>query len=143
MSRFWIGVACAEHTARGRAGGFMQVGHGKEAPLRRLHAGDRIVYYSPARTLGGKDRLQAFTSIGILKDDRIYQADMGGGFKPFRRDVIYLPAESASILPLLQTLEVTCGKRNWGYPFRRGLIEITEHDFKVIADAMGVQSWRG
>jgi hypothetical protein len=35
----------------------------------------------------GKDRLQAFTSIGLVKDDRIYQIETGGGFHPFRRDV--------------------------------------------------------
>jgi hypothetical protein len=61
MNRSWIAVACAQHVARGRAGGFMQVGHGKGGPLRRLHAGDGIVYYSPTVSLKGKDRLQAFT----------------------------------------------------------------------------------
>jgi hypothetical protein len=29
------------------AKGFMQVSHGKAAPLRRIHPGDWVVYYSP------------------------------------------------------------------------------------------------
>jgi hypothetical protein len=40
----------------------MQVGHGKAAPLKRIKGGDGFVYYSPTVTLGGKDRLQAFTA---------------------------------------------------------------------------------
>jgi hypothetical protein len=112
VSRCWIAVACEEHAARGRADGFMQVSHGKETPLRRLRAGDRLVYYSPTISLRGKDRLQAFTSIGIVKDERIYQFDMGGGFLPFRRDVTYLPANQALIVPLLETLELTRDRRN-------------------------------
>jgi hypothetical protein len=32
----WIAVASAGHVRRGRAAGFMQVRHGKTAPLRRI-----------------------------------------------------------------------------------------------------------
>ena len=52
MSRYWIAVACAEHARRGKELGFMQVCHGKGAPLRRLKAGDGVVYYSPATAMG-------------------------------------------------------------------------------------------
>jgi EVE domain-containing protein len=62
----WIAVASAEHVRIGRAQGFMQVCHGKAAPLRRLAPGDRIAYYSPTESFGGKDRLQAFTAIGVV-----------------------------------------------------------------------------
>lgn len=47
----WVAVASAEHVAIGREGGFMQVGHGKGAPLKRLHAGDRVACYSSIRPL--------------------------------------------------------------------------------------------
>ena len=137
MSRHWIAVACAEHARRGRALGIMQVCHGKGAPLRRLKAGDGVVYYSPTASLGGKDRLQSFTTIGRVTDDRTYQADTGAGFRPFRRDVCYAAAQDAPVAPLLDRLEFTRGKRNWGYAFRFGLVEISAADFAVIADAMG------
>ena len=137
MSRHWIAVACAEHARRGRALGIMQVCHGKGAPLRRLKAGDGVVYYSPTASLGGKDRLQSFTTIGRVTDDRTYQADMGVGFRPFRRDVRYAAAQDAPVAPLLDRLEFTRGKRNWGYAFRYGLVEISASDFAVIAEAMG------
>ena len=137
MSRHWIAVACAEHARRGRALGIMQVCHGKGAPLRRLKAGDGVVYYSPTASLGGKDRLQSFTTIGRVTDDRTYQADMGVGFRPFRRDVCYAAAQDAPVAPLLDRLEFTRGKRNWGYAFRYGLVEISASDFAVIVEAMG------
>jgi EVE domain len=137
--RYWIAVASADHARRGRELGIMQVGHGKADPLRRIRAGDGIVYYSPTGSLGGKDRLQAFTSIGIAKDDRVYRVDMGEGFRPFRRDVSYVEVKEASILPLLDRLELTRGKRNWGAPFRFGLVEIARADFETIAAAMGAR----
>jgi hypothetical protein len=66
--RNWIAVASAEHVRLGRAAGFMQVCHGKAAPLRRVQPGSRIVYYSPSEQFGGKDRLQAFTALGVVSN---------------------------------------------------------------------------
>jgi hypothetical protein len=135
--RYWLAVASADHARRGKDLGIMQVCHGKGGPLKRPRAGDGVVYYSPTVSFGGSDRLQAFTSIGVVRDERIYQADMGGGFRPFRRDVTFVKANEASILPLLDELELTRGKRNWGYAFRFGFLEITQRDFAVISAAMG------
>jgi hypothetical protein len=134
--RFWIAVASAEHARRGWELGFMQVCHGKGGPLRRLKRGDGVVYYSPTSTMGGKDKLQSFTTIGHVKDDRVYQVDMTPDFVPFRRNVEYVVAKEAPIHALLDRLELTRGKNNWGYGFRFGLIEISAVDFAVISDAM-------
>jgi len=137
MTGYWIAVASAEHVRRGRREGFMQVSHGKAVPLRRIKAGDRVVYYSPTVTLGGKDRLQAFTAIGTVKEGEPYVFDMGNGFKPYRRDVAWAHANEAPIEPLLDRLEFTAGKRNWGYQLRFGLFAISAADFHLIAEAMG------
>jgi hypothetical protein len=136
MPRYWIAVASAEHARRGKAG-FMQVNHGKKAPLQRLRAGDGITYYSPAETIGGKDKLQSFVSIGRVGDEELYQGTMGGDFTPWRRNVDYADATEAPIAPLLNQLDFTAGQKNWGYKLRFGLFEISEHDFKLIAKAMG------
>jgi EVE domain len=137
--KYWIGVASAEHVRRGRSEGFMQVGHGKAAPLKRIKPGDRVIYYSPAATLGGKDKLQAFTAIGTVKTGEPYLFDMGKGFKPYRRDVDWANALEAPIRPLLDKLELTAGKPNWGYKLRFGLFPIGEADFRLIAQSMGVE----
>jgi hypothetical protein len=133
--RHWIAVASADHARHGKGHGMMQVCHGKGGPLRRLRAGDGVVYYSPTTAFHGKDRLQAFTSIGRAKGE-VYQADIGDGFRPFRRDVEYVEADEAPILPLLERLAFTRGKKNWGYAFRFGLVEISREDFDTIAGAM-------
>ena len=137
MSANWIAVACAEHVGRGRAGGFMQVCHGKAAPLRRLQPDDRVVYYSPTERMGDRTPLQAFTAIGILRDGVPYQHDMGGGFRPYRRDVTWFDAEPAAIRPLLSVLDFASGRRNWGYQLRFGLFAVSDHDLSAIAAAMG------
>jgi EVE domain len=137
MSRNWIAVASAERVRIGRSKGFMQVCHGKAAPLRRIQPGDGIVYYSPTSVFRGKDQLQSFTAIGAVRDGAPYQADVDGGFMPFRRDVDWHRGDETPIKPLVGRLEFTTGKRNWGFQLRFGLFEISEHDMAMIAAAMG------
>ena len=61
-------MASAEHVRIGRSKGFMQVCHGKAAPLRRIQPGDGVVYYSPTSVFRSKDQLQSFTAIGVISD---------------------------------------------------------------------------
>jgi hypothetical protein len=136
MSNNWIAVASAVHVRHGRNGGFMQVCHGKAGPLHRVKPGDRVAYYSSTLELGGKDRLQAFTAIGIVKAGEPYQVDMGGGFYPCRRDVAWSNANEAPIRPILDVLEFSAGKRNWGYQLRFGIFRISDHDINLIAAEM-------
>lgn len=116
----------------------MQVNHGKRPPLQRIQPGDQIVFYSPATGIRGTDRLQSFTAIGVVLPGASYQVPMGDDFQPWRRDVDWLPATVAPIAPLLDQLSCTAGRKNWGYQFRFGVIEITGDDWACIARAMGV-----
>ncbi len=141
--QYWIGVVSRSHVQGGVAGGFAQVSHGKERPLRRLRPGDWLVYYSPRTALDGGTPLQAFTAIGRVADDRVYTHRMSGDFVPFRRDVAYVPCREAPIAPLLDRLSFIRDKQRWGYPFRAGLIEIPAEDFAIIAIAMGVAAPMG
>jgi hypothetical protein len=140
MPDYWIAVASAEHVRRGRAAGFMQLGHGKRAPLQRVKPADHIVYYSPTVVYGQQDGLRSFTAIGVVADREPYQVDMskdvGCSFTPYRRDVTWAKSKEAPIAPLLDKLEFTAGKSNWGYKFRFGLFAISEDDFCLIAEAM-------
>ena len=136
---FWIGVASRSHVAIGVQGGFALISHGKAAPLRRLHAGDWLIYYSPKTRLDGGEPLQAFTAIGSVVDDVIYQHEMSPDFIPYRRDVqYYIDCREAPIQPLIDRLDFIRDKHRWGYPFRQSLIEVSEQDFLTIAEAMGV-----
>jgi hypothetical protein len=63
---------------------------------------------------------------------------MSADFHPWRRDVNWSEASHAPIRPLLETLEFTAGRANWGMIFRRGHFEISERDFRTIAKAMNV-----
>jgi hypothetical protein len=40
---------------------------------------------------------------------------MGGGFVPFRRDVVYVPAHEAPIAPLLDAFEFVEDCARWGW----------------------------
>ena len=142
ITQNWIAVASAEHARRGRderVPGFMQVGHGKLAPLKRVQPGDRVAYYSPTVTMGAKDGFQSFVSIGIVQPGEPYAFDMGG-FVPYRRNVAYLKSKEASILPLLDDFEFVENRSRWGYKFRFGLFTISDPDMRLIAQAMDVEA---
>jgi hypothetical protein len=135
----WIAVASAGHVRIGRTAGFMQVCHGKAGPLRRIHPGDRVAYYSPTAAFRGERKCQAFTSLGVVCDSQPYQPAAQGGFCPYRRDVTWFATHDAPIQPLLDTLEFSAGKRNWGYQLRFGLFAVSDRDMQTIATAMGVE----
>ncbi|MNQ74194.1 hypothetical protein D3C85_889480 [compost metagenome] len=134
--RYWIGVVSASHVSRGVEGGFAQLCHGKAAPLKRMKAGDWLIYYSPRTDMRDGEPLQAFTAIGQVRDDRVYEYRMSDSFIPFRRNIRYNDCKETKISSLLGQLSFTSGEKNWGYRFRFGHFEISEQDFRVIADAM-------
>lgn len=134
--RFWIGVASRSHIAIGVAGSFAQANHGKQAPLRRMRGGDGIALYSPKTDYPDGDALQAFTAVGVVRSGEVYQADMGGGFLPFRTDVDWVPCEEAPIRPLLGGLSFIRDAAHWAAAFRFGHLEVPEADFRLIAAAM-------
>ena len=74
--KHWIAVASAEHVRLGRAAGFMQVSHGKAAPLRRIAAGDLVAYYSPTVVFGDKDAFRSFTAIGKVLLSALSKEDL-------------------------------------------------------------------
>lgn len=140
MRKNWIAVASADHARRCRDEfelGFMQVCHGKCAPLKRVQPGDWVAYYAPTVTMGGKDKCQSFISFGIVQAGEPYAFDMGG-FVPFRRNVRYLEATETPIAPLLNAFEFVEDRSRWGYKFRFGLFSISDHDMLLIAKAMQV-----
>jgi len=132
LPRYWIIVASREHVMLGVAGGFAQAGHGKRSGISRMHAGDRIIYYSPKKVCGGDEPLHAFTALGEVSDEEIVQVAMSPGFKPFRRNVKYQRTGEVKIGPLINELDFIRNKKSWGYAFRFGLIEIQKADFDRI-----------
>lgn len=137
MARYWIGVASREHVMRGVAGGFAQVCHGKQSPLSRMRADDWIMYYSPTEQFGGNTACRRFTALGRIRADEPYQVTMTPDFTPWRVNVRFVAVTEVAIEPLLDKLSFIKDKRRWGFPFRRGLFEITQQDFDLISSSMG------
>jgi len=134
--RYWIAVVSKEHTQRGTSGGFMQVCHGKQAPLKRMKQNDWLIVYSPKESMNGDIKCQAFTAIGQTTDENVYQFAMSRDFIPFRRNIKFYDCQETSILPLIDKLNFIKNKSRWGYAFRFGFLEIGEHDFNLITATM-------
>lgn len=136
MNKYWIAVASRDHVIVGVENGFMQLCHGKIQPLKRISKNDWIIYYSGKLEFGKPKICQKFTAIGQVRDEDIYQYQMGVEFCPFRRNVNFCVAQEISILPLIDKLEFIKDKKYWGLPFRPGLIEISKKDFSLISNLM-------
>ena len=136
MRNYWIGVVSRSHVQIGVRGGFVQLNHGKKAPLQRLQAGDMLAMYSPRESYPDGPPLQAFTAIGTIKSGEIYQVEMSPDFKPYRVDVTFASCQDVPIKPLIERLTFIRSKTHWGAALRFGYIKVPESDFALIADAM-------
>jgi EVE domain len=81
---YCIGVVSRSHVQIGVQGRFMQLNHGKKAPLQRVRAGDGVAIYSPRTEYPDGEPLQRFTAIGVLASGEGYQVEMSPDFKPYR-----------------------------------------------------------
>lgn len=136
QQKFWIGTVSKEHVERGKTGGFAQVCHGKQSPLKRMQPGDILIYYSSHIKFGEKSPYQCFTALSVITDRPVYQVEMSPDFIPYRRDVKYLHTTDALIRPLIPHLTFIRDKNRWGYVFRFGILQIDSADFISIAQAM-------
>lgn len=139
MENFWVGVVSRSHVQIGVRGGFMQLNHGKKAPLQRLRAGDYIAVYSPKTAYPDGEPLQAFTAIGRVLTGEVYQVEMSPDFKPYRVDVQFMSCAEAPIRPLIPTLSFIKNKQSWGAAFKFGHLKVPREDFVQVSQAMGVE----
>ncbi|MGW5514012.1 EVE domain-containing protein [Nocardia africana] len=137
MNKYWLAVVSRDHVRRGVALGIAQANHGKRAAVERMRPGDGLVYYSPRTGMREGDPVKSFTAIGTIDDRPVWQADdQGGCFRPWRRAVNYQPdARDITIDTVRGDLDLT-SVPNWGIVLRRGVVELSAHDFEVISRAM-------
>ncbi|MEC3952388.1 EVE domain-containing protein [Nocardia sp. CDC153] len=137
MTRYWLGVVSRDHVRRGVKLGFAQANHGKRAAVERMSPGDGLVYYSPRTGMREGEPIKSFTALGTIAEGPAWQVEEPGGcFRPWRRAVDYDPAAREVPIDELRTdLDLT-SVPNWGIVLRRGLVELSAHDFEVISRAM-------
>lgn len=134
--KFWVVVTSRDHALDGAEAGVVQVNHGKQHPLKRMSAGDKILYYASKKIYYQKELSQCFVALAILADDTIFQYVVSEDFKPYRRKADYKEVKEAGIRPLINKLEFIKNKEKWGYIFRTGFFEINKHDFELIESHM-------
>jgi predicted RNA-binding protein len=99
-----------------------------------MHKGDMIVCYSPKVQDEGNKTLHAFTAIGEIADEELFQVEESPDFKTFMRKVRYFKTGKVRIRPLIEDLTFIGNKKSWGYAFRFGLLQIPKEDFDRIAE---------
>jgi hypothetical protein len=137
---YWLAVVHRDHVRRGVAGGFAQTHHGARGGIAEMSAGDGLVFYSPKDIHPGGVPLRAFTAIGRVAPGEIWQEDLGD-FRPWRRSVDFASGtREVPIAPLLTILDLTRETPNWGWLMRRGQLELSRHDFGVLATELGADN---
>lgn len=136
--QYWINTVSLSHVQIGVRGEFTQANRGKNTRLKKMEKGDFLAFYSPRTEFRGGEPLQAFTAIGRITDEEPYQVEMSPDFHPWRRQVQFFKSRQSPIRPLIERLDFIKNKKQWGYPFRRGLFEIERVDFERIAKSMRV-----
>ena len=101
-----------------------------------MSLGDWIAYYSGRDSLEGKTPCQRFTAIGKIAGEDVYQVTLGERFRPFRCEVGFRRAREVEIRPLIPKLSFIKDKKHWGLPFRRGYLQVSQSDFRRIAEEM-------
>jgi hypothetical protein len=132
----WVNTVSLNHVHRGIAGGFTQADHGSATRLRRLQAGDRVVFYSPRTDYPEGEPLQQFTAWGVVTGSEPYQVELTRDFRPWRLAMRFGPCVPVPIRQLLGELDFVRDDKHWGMPFRRGLFTIPDADFDRILAAM-------
>ncbi|MDN5895093.1 MAG: hypothetical protein L0H93_13860 [Nocardioides sp.] len=67
----------------------------------------------------------------------VQQVTVSEDFRPWRLAVDFRDAAPVDVRPLVPRLDFITDPDCWGFPFRRGLFEISADDFAVVATAMG------
>lgn len=139
MTKYWILIAPKNLVSRAVAESYVQSGHGKSYPLKRMNLGDAFIYYSPKLEYGGEVQCQRFTAIGYVVGEKVYQVDQGNKLTPSRRDVKYLLCTDTQIRPLIPNLSFIKDKQHWGNIFKFDIIQIQAEDFMLIAKTMNTK----
>ena len=134
--RFWVNTVSLDHVEIAARGGFNQSDHGANTRLRRLRAGDGLVFYSPRTQLHGGSPVQQFTAFGTITGDEPYQVTVSDDFRPWRLDMAFEPSTPVDAKPLAPKLSFITDPTHWGLPFRAGLFMIPEADYRTITGFM-------
>ncbi|MFC0776971.1 EVE domain-containing protein [Flavobacterium sp. HJSW_4] len=135
-TKYWVLSASKDHVKNAVLEEIAQTCHGKASPLKRMKKGDYLIYYSGKQTLGKPEKCQQFTALGKVVDDDIFEFQVSEDFCPSRRKISFFPSNDISILPLIDSLDFIEDKKNWGSPFRFGILEINRQDFSKISAQM-------
>lgn len=87
--KYWINTISQDHVIVGKREGFVQAGHGKETPLKKLQPGDYIIFYSSKTSLKNGKPVQSFTVVAKIVDRDPERVVINHRFQPYRRDASY------------------------------------------------------
>jgi hypothetical protein len=131
----YLGVAHKAQVEMARAAGVVAFSHGREAAVRSLRPGDRVVYYAPKTDFDGEP-LQAFVALAEVTGAAPRMREFRPGMTGWARDARFEEVREVPVRPLIDELGFVTDKRSWGMAFRGGKRAIPEADFARIASAM-------
>ncbi len=120
---FIIGVVHAAQVAAGKRQGFLAFSHGKEAAVRNLNVGDKVVFYAPKTDFDGAP-VQAFIGHATVTGAAPRQTDYMPGHPAWVRDAAFDDVAEVPVRPMLEELSFVKNPKHWGMAFRQGKFSI-------------------
>ncbi len=132
---YLIGVVHRAQAEMARSFGVVAFSHGREAPVRRLAQGDRVILYAPKTDFEGAP-VQAFVAHATVTGAAPYEKAWDGEITAWVRDAAYDAVTEVPVRPFLDALSFVRDPKHWGMAFRQGKFEIPEADYRLIAGAL-------
>ncbi len=134
---YLIGVIHAAQMEIAKSKGIVAFSKGREAAVRNLDIGDRVLFYSPKSDFDGEP-VRAFTAHATVTGEAPYEIEFMAGARGFVRDAKFDEVREVPVKPMLEELSFIKNPKHWGMAFRMGKFSIPEGDYRLIANAMGV-----
>ena len=135
QARHVLGIFHLKQVELGRAKSVVTFSHGKEAAVRPLSPGDRVIYCAPRVEPGGGS-VQAFVAHATVTGEAPFQMELFGGRAGWVREAAYDEVAPADVRPLLGQLSFVPDARHWGMAFRGGWRSLSGADYGVIRQAL-------
>lgn len=134
---FLIGVAHQAQVEIAKSRGFVAFSHGREAAVRNLSSGDKVIYYSPKSDFDGTP-VRCFTAHATVTADAPHEVEFTPQKQAFVRGASFDDVREIPVKPMLEDLSFIKNPKHWGMAFRQGKFSIPEPDYRRITTAMGL-----
>ncbi|MFQ6547282.1 hypothetical protein AADZ90_004945 [Aestuariibius sp. 2305UL40-4] len=134
-ARYYISVVHRRQVEIAQEEGFVSFSHGREAFIKPLNPGDKVIYYAPKSDMDGTP-VRAFIAHATVTGDVVETRDFGDWGQGFIRSATFDDVTDIPVAQIRDQLDFVPDGPSWGTAFRNGKREISADDYSRLAGAL-------